>query len=98
MVLALTTDSIKSSALVVAIVFVALGLLMAVVVQKVIVRVVGLAVMAGLALLVFNQRSSIQSCANKVKDQALSAPGVTKTQCTFFGVKIDVPGLDKLKS
>lgn len=97
MVLALTTDSIRSSALVIAIVLIALGLLAAVVVQKIVVRVVSLVVMAGLGLLVFNQRASIETCANKVKDQALSAAGITKTQCTFFGIKVDVP-LDKLKS
>jgi hypothetical protein len=98
MVLALTTDSIRSSALVIAIVLVVVGLLMAVVVQKVIVKVVGLVVMAGLALLVWNQRSSIQNCADKIKGQVLSSKGVTKTQCSFFGVKVDVPGVDKVKS
>jgi hypothetical protein len=96
MVLALTTDSIRSSALIVVLALAAVGILLAVVVQKVVVKVVGLVVMVGLALLVWNQRASIQSCADKVKNQALSAQGVTKTQCTFLGFKVDVP-LDKLK-
>jgi hypothetical protein len=96
MVLALTTDSIRSSALIVVLALAAVGILLAVVVQKVVVKIVGLVVMAGLALLVWNQRASIQSCADKVKNQALSAQGVTKTQCTFLGFKVDVP-LDKLK-
>jgi hypothetical protein len=46
-------------------------------------------VMAALAIGVWTQRSSLQDCASKAKEQATAADrtGVT---CTFFGTDVEV--------
>jgi small basic protein len=94
---ALTTDSIKSLGLGAVVVVVVLGVLAALLVQKVIAKVISLVVMAALALLLFNQRAAITDCANKVKAEGTGVVTgrVSDPTCTFFGFKVKVP-LDKI--
>ncbi|PIE33977.1 MAG: hypothetical protein CSA55_01555 [Ilumatobacter coccineus] len=49
-------------------------------------KVVGAAVFAVLAFLVWSQRSSLQDCANTIV-----ADGVTNATCEFFGQDISIP-------
>ena len=97
--LAFTTDSIKNVGLGAIGVFVVGGVLAALLVQKLIAKVISLAVMAVLALLVFNQRAAITDCANKVKAEAPGAVTgrVNDPTCKFFGFTVKVP-LDKIKT
>lgn len=95
--IALTTDSVKGLGVGAIIVVVVLGLAAALLVQKVIAKVVSLVVMAALGLLLYNQRASITDCANKVKAEAPAAVTgrVTAPRCEFLGVDVKVP-IDKL--
>ena len=95
--IALTTDSVKGLGVGAIIVVVVLGLAAALLVQKVIAKVVSLVVMAALGLLLYNQRASISDCANKVKAEAPAAVTgrVTAPRCEFLGVDVKVP-IDKL--
>ena len=87
---ALTLQSAKNIAILVVLAFVALTMLSAVVVKKVTTKLLMMLVLAGMALLVWSQRSSLQSCADRVKDR-----GVTVAQgditCSFFGKDVTVP-------
>jgi uncharacterized membrane protein YebE (DUF533 family) len=95
--LALTTDSIKGLGAGAIVVVVVLGVTAALLVQKLVAKVVSLVAMALIALLLFNQRASIKDCANKVKAEAPGAVTgrVTDPTCTFLGFKVKVP-LDKV--
>ena len=95
--IALTTDSVRGLGVGAIIVVVVLGLAAALLVQKVIAKVVSLVVMAALGLLLYNQRASITDCANKVKAEAPAAVTgrVTAPRCEFLGVDVKVP-IDKL--
>ena len=87
---ALTLDSAKNIALLIALAFMLLAVLSAVVVKKVTTKLLMVLVLAGLGLLVWSQRSSLQACAQKVKDRGVTV-GQTEVTCSFFGTDIKVP-------
>ena len=93
--LALTTDSVKSAAIVAVLVFVGFAIVSALIVKAIVTKIVSLLVMAALSLGMFSQRSAVDKCADQVKQGAFSANGNRKTECTFLGFKVRVP-TDKL--
>ena len=91
-VLAFTTDSARNIGLIAIIVFLGLGFLSMLLVKAIVGKVIGLVVFAGIALLLLNQRSTITSCADKIKLTARTSPGrLPATTCRFFGVDVKVP-------
>jgi membrane protein implicated in regulation of membrane protease activity len=85
-VLALTLEQAKTSAILIAVALLVLAVgaawLMKTVAQK-----VALAVILGLlALLVWTQRSSLDECADKVREGGTSGD----TTCSFFGRDINI--------
>lgn len=92
----ITTDGAKSGALFAILALVAVAVISALVVKAVVTKVLTMLISALLAFGVYSQRSSITSCADKVKKEALSF-GARKTECSFFGVKVNVP-TDQLPS
>jgi hypothetical protein len=89
--LALTTDSVKSVAIVGVLVLVAFAIISAMVVKAIVTKLLSLLICGALSLGMFSQRSSITTCADQVKAGAFSANGNRKTECTFFGIKVKVP-------
>jgi hypothetical protein len=92
MLFALDTNSAKKTAIIGIVAAVVIALVAAIVVKKIVSKLIGLAVAAILAFGFNSQRASISDCAKKVKDNA----GVVgaKTECTFFGTKVKVPGAE----
>jgi proteasome assembly chaperone (PAC2) family protein len=91
MLFALTTESAKSTALIGLLAVVVIGVVGALVVKAVVTKLITVAVAAVFAFGFASQRSSIQDCAKKVKDNALVVGASAKTECTFFGIKVNVP-------
>ena len=88
---ALSLESAKTIAIVVALIFVASAVISAWVIKKVVTKVIVILLMVGLALGVWTQRASLQSCADDAKEAATGIvdQGVT---CTFFGTDVEIGG------
>ena len=86
---ALPLESAKTVAIVVAVAFVAFAVISAWLIKNVVTKLIMVLLMAGLALGVWTQRTSLQDCADKATAQA-EALDVTGLTCTFFGTEIEV--------
>lgn len=86
---ALSLESAKTIAIVIAIAFLAFAVISAWVIKNVTTKLIMVVLMAALAIGVWTQRTSLQDCATKAKDQAeeLSTTAIT---CTFFGTEVEV--------
>lgn len=84
---ALSLDTARNVGIVVIVALGASSLASAWVVKNMVVKLVTVAITAGLALGVYSQRTALQDCAHRV--QANPAGGTT---CHFFGTDVDVPG------
>lgn len=84
---ALSIESAKNIAIVVAVVFVILSLVSAWLVKNVVTKIIITVVMVGLALGAWTQRSSLQDCATKAQAAATTG-AVTSVKCTFFGTDV----------
>ena len=91
--LGISLDTAKNIAIVVVIVFLLGGLLAAWLMNTIIQKVAVAAVLGLLAFAVWSQRTSLQDCADKVRDNfALEGTNATlvDTDCSFFGVTVTV--------
>lgn len=88
---ALSLETAKTIAIVVALVFVASAVLSAWFIKNMVVKLVMVLLLAGLALGVWTQRTSLQDCAAKAREKA-AAFDTTGLTCTFFGTEIEVGG------
>ena len=84
--LALGLAQAKNIAIIIVIVLVVIAVVVAKLVSNVTKKVIGLLILAALALGVFTQRQSLQTCADKAR---AVADGSTAT-CTFFGSNITI--------
>lgn len=84
-------DSVRTIAYVVVAVLVVAALLSAWALRKVVSKLMTAAVLVGIALLVWSQRSSLDECADRVQ-ATLRAGAVDETSCTFFGRDVTIPG------
>jgi high-affinity Fe2+/Pb2+ permease len=86
---ALSLESAKTIAIVVAIAFVAFAVISAWMIKNIVTKLIVVLLLAGLALGVWTQRSSLQRCATsaRAKAEALDVTGLT---CTFFGTTVEV--------
>ena len=89
--IALSLETAKTVAIAVAIAFVASAVLSAWLIKNIVAKLIMVVLMAGLALGVWTQRTSLQDCAAKAQAQA-EALEVTGLSCTFFGTEIEVVG------
>ncbi len=87
--IALSLESAKTVAIVVVIAFVALSVISALVIKSIVTKLIMVILMACIALGVWTQRTSLQTCADRAKAtaEAQDASGLT---CTFFGTEIKV--------
>ncbi len=91
--LALTLDTARNIAAAVVVVFV-VGAIASMWLMKTIVQKVAVAAVLGLlAFAVWSQRTSLQDCANAVRDSfEIAGTGVTvsETDCSFFGFTVTI--------
>lgn len=90
---AMTLESAKNIGIAVAVGLVALMLLMAFVIKNITAKLITVVILGGLAFGVWTQRSSLQDCADRVKDRGVAVTSSDVT-CSFLGsdVKVSVPG------
>lgn len=86
---ALTLDTVKNAALIGAAVFVVGSVVAAVLLRTIAQKLAVAAIFALVALLLWTQRASLESCAELVRDAAGSPEATT---CTFFGRDVEIPG------
>lgn len=85
----ITLDTARDAALIVAATALGLALVSAWLVKAIVSKVLTVAVLAVLAVVVWTQRTSLDDCADRVRD-TLSAGAVDDTTCTFFGRDVTV--------
>ena len=88
-VLAVSLSQAKAIAVAVVIALVIAAIAWAWLMKTIIQKLIGLAVLLGLAGLVWYQRDSLQDCADRVRANA--AVVAADTTCTLFGQDVDVP-------
>jgi high-affinity Fe2+/Pb2+ permease len=87
---AMTVESAKNIGIAVAIGLIIVMVLMAWLIRNVLTKLICVLIVGGLAFGVWTQRSSLEDCAQKVKDRG--ALGDTSgATCSFLGADIDVP-------
>ena len=86
---ALSLESAKTIAIAVAIAFVAFAVISAWVIKNLVTKLIMVLLMAGLALGVWTQRTSLQDCATRAKAKA-EALDTIPIKCTFFGTDVEV--------
>ena len=91
--LALTVGSARHLGVAIVVVFVVLSVVSATVIANVTMKIVTMLLMAGFALGVWTQRANLTDCAELAKSKA-TIGDTSSTTCTFFGVEVDVPGID----
>jgi hypothetical protein len=91
--LAFTTDTAKQFGLYAIGAVLVLGILSAIVVRKVVGKIISLVVTLGLVATLWGQRSAIKDCVDKAKVQAPNAVVGTPADvtCSFFGTDVRVP-------
>jgi hypothetical protein len=88
--IAMTVESAKNIGIAVAGGALVVMVVMAWLIKNVVTKVMSVVILGGLAFGVWTQRSSLETCANKVKDRALVG-GVNEISCSFLGSDIKVP-------
>jgi len=92
--LALSLETAKTVAVIVAATFVASGALSAVLIKNIIGKVLGAGLLAVIAVGAWSQRSNVENCVEAAKvtaEQVAAGSGVAPVKCTFFGFEVDVP-------
>lgn len=87
--LALTFETARNTGLAILAGAVVVAVVIAWVVKAIVSKVIGLVLLAGVAVAVWSQRESLQDCADRVGTR-LSAGAVDDTTCTFFGRDVTV--------
>lgn len=89
--LALSLETAKTVAVVVAATFVASSALSAVLIKNIVAKILGTAVLAAIAVGVWSQRSNVENCIGAAKVAAAQVASGSGVTCTFFGFEVDVP-------
>lgn len=89
--LAISLETARNAALVVALIAVGLAVLSAWIVKAIVAKVVTAAVLVGLGLVVWTQRASLDDCADTVQERLSAGADVVDTTCTFFGRDVPIP-------
>jgi high-affinity Fe2+/Pb2+ permease len=89
---ALSVDSAKNLAIVVAVVFLVLSVVSAIVIKNVVTKLILVVLLGGLALGAWSQRSSLSDCADRAQEElANGTVGTGSVTCKFFGSEVDIP-------
>jgi hypothetical protein len=88
-VLGVQFDTVRDGALAIVVGAVMSAIVLAIVLKAVVSRLVVMAVLLGLAAVVWQQRGSVEDCAGEV-GATLAAGARDDTTCTFFGRNVTV--------
>jgi high-affinity Fe2+/Pb2+ permease len=89
---ALSVESAKNIAIVVAVVFVVLSVVSALIIKNIVTKLILVVLMGGLALGAWSQRNSLSDCADRAQAEiANGTAGVGTVTCKFFGTEVDIP-------
>jgi hypothetical protein len=89
---AMTLDTAKNIGIAVAVGLIALMFVMAIIIKNVTTKLISILLIGGLAFGVWTQRSSLQDCADRVKERGLSVTSGDVT-CKFLGSDVNIsPG------
>ncbi len=91
---AVTVDTAKNIALVIAAVIVVAALLTAKFVKSVTIKAITILILGALVLGAWTQRKSAEDCVNKYKNRPATVVG--ETNCKFFGVEVKLPDVRNL--
>ncbi len=89
-VLAVTTDNVKTYAIIAILAFIGIAIVAAMVVKAIVTKLLTMAICALLSIGMISQRSTVSKCVEDWKKDH------KKTECSFFGVKVKIP-LDQLQ-
>ena len=90
MVLALTSEQLQDIAIAVVLALAAGAVLCAILIRKIVGKLIALAVLALLVGMVWAQRANLSDCAEQVQHEA-TTPLDGQAACRVFGVDVDVP-------
>jgi divalent metal cation (Fe/Co/Zn/Cd) transporter len=90
MVLALTSEQLGNIAVAIVLILAAGAVLSAILIKKVVGKLIALAVLAVLIGMVWAQRANLMDCADQVQQEA-TRPVDGKAACKVFGIEVDVP-------
>jgi O-antigen ligase len=88
LVAALDADRVARLGLLLVIAVVVLGVVLACLVRPLVLGVLAAAALFGLGALVWTERTALQDCTQRVREDAVSTP--TTAPCEFLGLKVDV--------
>ena len=87
---ALSLESAKTLAIVIAIAFLAFAVISAWVIKNVTMKIISIVLLVGLGLGVWTQRSNLQDCADRAKSKVTAGTDTDSITCTFFGSEVSV--------
>ena len=87
---ALSLQSAKTLAIVIAIAFLAFAVISAWVIKNVTMKIISILLLVGLGLGVWTQRTNLQDCADRAKAKVEAGLGSGSVTCTFFGSEVSV--------
>jgi hypothetical protein len=90
MVLALTSEQLQDIAVAVVLLLAAGAVLSAILIKKLVGKLIALAVLGLLVGMVWAQRANLADCAEQVQQEATS-PEDGEAACRVFGIDVDVP-------
>jgi hypothetical protein len=86
----LSVDSAKNLAIGAVVVFLVMALASAWVVKHAVTKMITMALMAGLALGAWTQRSNLEQCLDRAT-LAVDVGAADSVTCTFFGTEVELP-------
>lgn len=87
---ALSLESAKTIAIVIAIAFLAFAVISAWVIKNITMKIISIVLMLGLGLGVWTQRTNLQDCADRAKTKVEAGIDKGSITCEFFGSEVSV--------
>ncbi|MEQ1872186.1 MAG: hypothetical protein ABL953_00535 [Ilumatobacteraceae bacterium] len=87
---ALSLESAKTIAIVVAIALVAFAVISAWVIKNVTMKIISIVLLAALGLGMWTQRGNLQDCADQAKAKVADGAAESSVKCEFFGSEVSV--------
>lgn len=87
---ALSLESAKTIAIVLAIGFVAFAVISAWLIKNITMKILSIVVLVGLGLGVWTQRANLQDCADKARARVEAGGDEDSIKCEFFGSEVSI--------
>lgn len=87
---ALSLESAKTIAIVLAIAFLAFAVISAWVIKNITMKIISIVLMLGLGLGVWTQRTNLQDCGDRAKARVEAGGAEGSIKCEFFGSEVSV--------